>query len=358
MVFKNIGLLLLSKRRLIIIHVLVWMIFIMYELSFVYLVGSKLLTFFDYFWAYLTNIVLFYLNVWSLKYCFEGKGKRYLYILFFLLEFAFYITAHFVVSQSLHGWKLPRSMFLSKIYFMQSVYRSIYFIGISLAYWFVLQLLKSNNLINKMETRHLIQQRHSIELERNLFKAKNAYLTSQINPHLLFNTLNFIYSSLYEVSKKSAEIVVLLSDMMRYSLTEIGEDGKVELNKEVEHIENMIQLNQARFNDQLHIKLYLSGDFEVRVIPLIFLTFIENVFKHGDMSDPAMPAKINISFHNNILDFYTANKVRKVNINRGYGIGVENSKTRLEMAYPDKYTLLTEQVGEEYITNLRIYFNE
>ncbi|MEO6523089.1 MAG: histidine kinase [Mucilaginibacter sp.] len=237
------------------------------------------------------------------------------------------------------------------------MYRSVYFIGFSVGYWFVRQLLRSNDLINRMESRHLLQQKQSAELERNLFKAKNAYLTSQINPHLLFNTLNFIYSSLYEVSKKSAEIVVLLSDMMRYSLTEIGEDGKVELYKEVEHIENMVQLNQARFNDKLNIEVSLSGEFEIRVIPLVFLTFIENIFKHGDLSDPACPAKINISFHNNILDFYTSNKVRKVNINGGHGIGVENSITRLQMAYADRFELKNEVVDNQYITNLVIDFN-
>ena len=207
-----------------------------------------------------------------------------------------------------------------------------------------------------MESRQLIQQKRSAELERNLFKAKNAYLTSQINPHLLFNTLNFIYSNLYDVSKKAAEIVLLLSDMMRYSLTEIGEDGKVELSQEVDHIKNMISLNQARFNDKLQIKLNLNGDFTVRIIPLVLLTFIENVFKHGDLSDHNNPAQINISYYNNILEFYCSNKLRKVNTKRGDAIGIENSKTRLEIAYNKNYVLTTGVEGDKFVTKLTIHF--
>lgn len=162
---------------------------------------------------------------------------------------------------------------------------------------------------------------------------------------------------MYEVSKKAAEVVVLLSDMMRYSLTEIGEDGQVELSKEIEHIENMVQLNQARFNDKLNVKIHLDGDFEIRVIPLVFLTFIENIFKHGDLTDPDMPARIHITCFNNVLEFYCVNKIRKVNINRGNGIGIENSKTRLEVAYPDRYQLSTHVVDDQYTTRLIIYFN-
>jgi two-component system LytT family sensor kinase len=358
MVFQNLTSKIGQKGKQIPAHILVWLGFICYEISFVFLLDLPRQTFADYFWAYASNIVLFYVNVWCLDFCFiRKKGRRSLYIILLLLEYVIYCFSHFLTSQFLHNWELPDSIFLTKRFFVQSMYRSVYFIGFSVGYWFVRQLLRSNDLINRMESRHLLQQKQSAELERNLFKAKNAYLTSQINPHLLFNTLNFIYSSLYEVSRKSAEIVVLLSDMMRYSLTEIGEDGKVELYKEVEHIENMVQLNQARFNDKLNIEVLLSGEFEVRVIPLVFLTFIENIFKHGDMSDPECPARINICFHNNILDFYTSNKVRKVNINKGHGIGVENSITRLQMAYADKFKLKNEVVDNQYITSLVIDFN-
>lgn len=357
MVFKNIALKLAQNGKMVLYHFLVWMLFISYEMSYIYLIGHTMSGFADYFWAYVSNIVLFYVNLWCLDFCFTRKGRGYWYMPLLLLQYVVYCYSHFLTAQLMNNWVLPNKFLWSKPFLLQSMYRSVYFLGFSVGYWFVLQTLRSTDMINKMQSRHLIQQKRSAELERNLFKAKNAYLTSQINPHLLFNTLNFIYSSLYEVSKKSAEIVVLLSDMMRYSLTEIGEDGQVELYKEIEHIENMVQLNQARFNDKLNIKLYLSGEFDVRIIPLVFLTFIENIFKHGDLSNAEYPGIINISFHNNILDFYTSNKIRKVNINKGHGIGIENSITRLQMAYGDKFKLKCGLDNEQYITNLVIDFN-
>lgn len=357
MVLRNPVFLKSKRNRLIFSHILVWSIFIAYEISFVYITAHVLQSFMSYVYSYSKNILLFYVNVWCLNYSFAKKKNKYLYALLLLAQLGVYIGVSSVINDVVTGFKSPIIGFLSGKLILQYVYRAIYFIGISAGYWFVLLLLRSNDLINKMQSRHLIQQKRSAELERNLFKAKNAYLTSQINPHLLFNTLNFIYSNMYEVSKKAAEIVVLLSDMMRYSLTEIGDDGQVELSKEVEHIENMVQLNQARFNDKLNVKMHLDGDFEVRVIPLVFLTFIENVFKHGDLTDPEKPARIHITCFNNILEFYCTNKVRKVNINKGGGIGIENSKTRLEMAYPDKFQLATEVADDQYITRLIINFN-
>jgi len=348
----------MKKRTIVLMHILVWSLFIAYEISFIYFsTPSKLQTFTLYCYAYGKNILLFYANLWCLNFCYVKRKSNYLYFIVLVFELCLYVFVHCILYKISISWDVAITELITVKLVIQYLYRAFYFISFSLGYWFVLQLLRSNNLINKMQSRQLMQQKRSAELERNLIKAQNAYLTSQINPHLLFNTLNFIYSSLYEVSRKSAEIVVLLSDMMRYSLTEIGEDGKVELYKEVEHIENMVQLNQARFNDKLNVKIYLSGDFEVRVIPLVFLTFIENIFKHGDLSDPECPALINISYHNNILDFYTSNKVRKVNINKGHGIGVENSITRLQMAYPDRYKLKNEVVSDQYITSLVIDFN-
>ncbi len=357
MVLENPVAYLGKRNSRILIHTGLWMLLIFYEVFYVYMLnGRQPIRYLDSALGYALNISLFYTNVWCLNYSFTKKHNPYIYALLFIAESVLYLLIHFVLGNLTTHWSLPLSMFKSSSIYLRTSYRFVYFIGISTGYWFVLLLVRSNTLINKMQTRHLIQQKRSIELERNLFKTRNAYLTSQINPHLLFNTLNFIYSSLYEVSKKAAETVMLLSDMMRYSLTEVGEDGKVELAQEVEHIENMIQLNQARFDDNLNIKLYVNGEFEVRIIPLVLLTFIENIFKHGDLSDPENPARINISYYHNILEYYSVNKVRQRNINRGHGIGIENSRTRLDDAYAGNYTLSTTIEDGFYITHLTITF--
>lgn len=143
----------------------------------------------DYFYAYLSNILIFYVNIWCLNFAFSKYKSVYLYVALLLAEFGAYVVVHCITGEMDAHWKVPVSNFLTNMLMIQYIYRSVYFIGISVGYWFVILHFRSNNLINKMQSRHLMQQKRSAELERNLFKAKNAYLTSQINPHLLFNTL-------------------------------------------------------------------------------------------------------------------------------------------------------------------------
>lgn len=265
-----------------------------------------------------------------------------------------YTTVQVVLSELLNKFKLRLEYHTVKLLLVGSVYRALYFIGFSVAYSFSMLLFRSSQLISQMRNRRLLQQKRSAEMERNLIKTENAYLTAQINPHLLFNTLNFIYNNLSQVSEKAAETVMLLSEMMRYSLTGIGDDGKVELWQEVEHINNMVQINQARFNDGLQVETHFDGDFDVRIIPLILLTFIENIFKHGDLTDKNDPAQINISYVNGELNFYTRNKLRATMESKGTGIGVQNSITRLEAAYSGHYNLSARPENGHFITELNI----
>jgi LytS/YehU family sensor histidine kinase len=152
--------------------------------------------------------------------------------------------------------------------------------------------------IDDLENTQLRNELQNQALEKALLATENAYLKSQINPHFLLNTLNFLYNSVSKLSEKIADSVMTLSDIMRYALTNADEDGKVKLESEIEHISNFIKLNQARFNQRLCIELLMEGDPEgLRIIPLVLITLAENVFKYGDLLSESYPAKINIIIH-------------------------------------------------------------
>jgi LytS/YehU family sensor histidine kinase len=200
-----------------------------------------------------------------------------------------------------------------------------------------------------MENGKLRQENQRAELERNLMKAQNAYLQSQLNPHLLFNTLSFIYNAVRKLSNSASEAILLLSDMMRYSLSEAGVDGKVSLENEVDHIKNMIRLNQLRFNEWLTINLSTIGSFNNEVIiPLLLLSFIENIYKHGDITDADNPAKIVIACEDHVLEMTCSNKKAKSIPVKGWGIGIDNARARLNIHYPDRYTLTVAEKDLQY----------
>ena len=156
------------------------------------------------------------------------------------------------------------------------------------------------------------------------------------------------------MSEDIAESVLLLSDIMRYALTNADDDGKVRLELEIENIISFIKLNQARFNQRLNIDMQVIGDIEnLRIIPLVLITFTENVFKYGDLLNDSYPVKISAIVDDNTLIFITQNAKRKMVQHYGsHGIGIENVKSRLAMYY--QYELIIEDSETEYKSTLKV----
>ncbi len=265
----------------------------------------------------------------------------------------------FLVNEVLIMKGMSKPIASLKHFFLLGGYRAFYILCLSFGYWFFTHSIETGSKINKLRTRQLIQNKKKADLEKALFKTRNAYLQSQINPHLLFNTLNFLYNSVYNVSEKGAEGIMLLSDLMRYSLTELGGDGKVELTKEVENIETVIAINQLRFDQKLQVQLITSGDFsDKRIIPLILLTFVENIFKHGIILNTNFPAEIKIAIRDGDLYFSANNQVNQAGKNKqGFEIGIVNARTRLNATYPDKHKLKVTQTDHQYTVDLFIQFD-
>src|SRR5688572_27704946 len=119
------------------------------------------------------------------------------------------------------------------------------------------------------------------EVENEKLTAELNFLKAQINPHFLFNTLNNLYYLAYSKSENTTEVIAKLSQMMRYMIYD-SNHPKVLLSKEIEYMRNYISLERLRLNDQIPIKFDVKGNIEnVWITPLIFITFLENAFKHG-----------------------------------------------------------------------------
>lgn len=192
------------------------------------------------------------------------------------------------------------------------------------------------------------------QLRAEAEKAELSFLKSQINPHFLYNTLNYIYSLAIPVSDKLAQAVLRLSDLMRYTLTESA-DGKVSLEKEMTYLESYVELFRMRFDPNFYVDFVVEGvNDQQRVAALLLIPMIENAFKHGVSNDPANPVKINIRVVQKKLTVMVSNKINHSQKDQSSGIGLVNVQRRLQLIYPDKHELNIENDGKVYKTTLSI----
>jgi two-component system LytT family sensor kinase len=199
---------------------------------------------------------------------------------------------------------------------------------------------------------HKGQENRSLREEK--IQAELAFLKNQINPHFLYNTLNYIYSLAYPVSDELANAVIKLSQLMRYMLTDSA-DGTVDLQKEVDYIENYISIYQLRFEDAFFVDLDAKGGIGgKRIASLILVPFVENAFKHGIVNDPAQPIEILLNVTDDKLNFTVINQINHSQKDHSTGIGLPNIRRRLALLYPQKHELTITDDGESYQANLVI----
>jgi hypothetical protein len=202
------------------------------------------------------------------------------------------------------------------------------------------------------------KERLADKLEKLNIETELKFLKSQINPHFLFNSLNSVYALTLTKSDKAPEVVLKLSEILRYILYDGGEKV-VGLEKELEYLKNYLELEKIRYGNRLQIKLEIDGDPSGKEIaPMLFLPFVENSFKHGVNSNIGNTfINIEVKIEQNAIAFRIENNkpINNLNDTQGYqgGIGIDNVKKRLNLLYPGKYSLLIHE-GDTFLVNLNI----
>ena len=188
------------------------------------------------------------------------------------------------------------------------------------------------------------------EERRKTAEAELTWLKHQLNPHFLFNTLNNI-SSLTQIDPdKAQESIGQLSDLLRYALYD-SEAEKVQLASEIEFMDNYIDLMALRCNDMTKVEKNLEAPSRpVEVAPLLFISLVENAFKHGVNARHPSFVKVSMKMDGDDLVFTCDNSLfEKQGTDRiGSGIGLENMKRRLELLYPDRYTYEQNATDDTY----------
>ena len=237
------------------------------------------------------------------------------------------------------GFKNYNNNYSIDRYVFDNFYYAFLYSSIGSAFYFI-QRSKYNEL-----------QKKELEIINN--KTELSFLKTQLNPHFLFNVLNNINSLVYTKSSKSLEAIDQLSKLLRYSLYETSDE--VRLSQEISYIADFIKLEKMRYNYPIYIENELDKVTEdVMISPFILIPFVENAFKHGDLSNKDSPLKMTLSIKNSILSFSIENNISdKLKDSEG-GIGIENTKKRLSLIYKDNYELEIETIENTFKVNLSL----
>jgi two-component system LytT family sensor kinase len=288
------------------------------------------------------NIGIFYLNYLIFLPRFLDKQKYKLYalgvistvVLFGLAKYGLALVFKPIVLVRM-GKTIP---FWS--YILSTAFTSVIFIFLSTVLKFTVDWF-----LNERIQRDLENQRLSAEL---------SFLKSQINPHFLFNSLNSIYSLAYQKSDTTPDAILKLSEIMRYMLYECN-DNKVDLAKELQYLQNYIDLQKIRFGDKAFINFEVTGEVtNQHIVPLLLISFIENAFKHGVANNPLSPIILSINVEDGSLYFFIQNKKHTHNRDAIGGIGLVNVRRRLDLLYPGKYNLDIRDETDTYTCQLSL----
>jgi two-component system, LytTR family, sensor kinase len=219
--------------------------------------------------------------------------------------------------------------------------------------YFVLFTLLGNWLLLSEEMRRKQELEKQLKTERT--EAELKWLKAQISPHFLFNALNNIYSLVYFKEDNAAPMLVKLSNLMRYVFYE-GNHEKVTIAKEVQYMEDYIELQllKKKYVGKIHFTKELYNN-TIFIEPMLFINFVENAFKHGNLDADEGHIEITLLTNENELLFTCKNNFDHIGIKDATtGIGLENIEKRLALLYPDQYNLTTVKKDKMYSARLQI----
>ena len=292
-------------------------------------------------------LVIFYVNYYILIPKFYFTGKQIIY--FFIITASFLLIAFLPTLLTAGGMRGshtgPRphgdgqsgaASIIADSSYLQTVSHIIFLYATIVLFSILLRTRQ-----RYFRTEHARQQAELLSLK------------AQINPHFLFNTLNSIYSLALAGSDQTANAVVQLLQLMRYILQDT-KAALVPLDKELEYVINYLDLQKTRLGETVSIMYTINGNAGQRQIaPMLLMPFIENAFKHGVNPDANSFIKIVISITDQLLNMSVFNnKVSAFGHNEYSGIGVDNTKQRLELLYPDKHKLFINNMDVSYTVHL------
>lgn len=202
--------------------------------------------------------------------------------------------------------------------------------------------------------RYVVDRERFYKASINAKELEMEILKGQLNPHFLFNALNNIYSYLITENNNGQELILRLSELMRYIL-DSNKKEQVTLGEELRFIENYMAFEKERLGNRCEIIYTRNIESEkIKIAPLILFTFIENAFKHGTLSIQKSVIELTISCKGTVLEMKVTNPVSTIEMD-STRMGLKNAIRRLELLYPDKHKLLLERNEEKFKVSCQLF---
>jgi two-component system LytT family sensor kinase len=296
------------------------------------------------------HIPLVYFNLFVLtpKYVIKSKYYKYTVALFLSLIIVYLLKTgltYYIISENIWPEANREYKPFEVNHIIAVCIGELYVLAMASSIYLTLTWLKERDL-NKT-------------LREDQFKIKLKYLKNQIQPHFFFNTLNNLYALSLESSDKVPDVILKLSHLMEYVLYDIKGDELVPLIKEIDYLQNYIEIEKLRF-EKIDVSINIESNIDdVKVPPLLFITLVENAFKHGGLDNQNLKIKINCKvIYGTVLRFEVLNNIvlpQKTYLKNG--IGLRNTKKRLKLIFKKKYTLEHKIKFNYYIVSLQIPLN-
>ena len=296
----------------------------------------------------------FYLNTLYVAPALFFREQKLPFILWFIAALLFIMALARFIEINLH---VREDM---QIVMQKKILKSVFSVDMYLLMMTVSVMVISTSLA--VMRRWQVDAKTHEMIEKQHITSELALLKAQINPHFFFNTLNNIYALTYSDIPLSREALLKLSRMMRYVLYETLQDTAL-LSKEISFIKDYIELMKIRLHAHTTLRFTEPELYnEYSVAPMLLLPFIENAFKHGTSSLQKAEIRIDLNVENSTLTLKVENQILESEANQltKGGIGLANTKRRLNLLYPNRHELLIEENTENrtYSVLLKIEMSE
>lgn len=219
-------------------------------------------------------------------------------------------------------------------------------------------LVTAGSAIRLMFDYTKLQQRMA-EIAKEKSEAELNFLKSQINPHFLFNSLNSVYFLIDKNNPEARQSLHKFSDMLRYQLYELNGD-KIPVEREVNYLKDYVDLQKLRKDENYTVEFNCSSSVKgFSIEPLLLVPFVENAFKHISHKSENNFVKLSLDRQNGHFYFTVENSKEPVRTTEQHGgIGLANVKRRLELLYPDKYSLNIRDGSHRYKVELNLKLDD
>ncbi|KQM32210.1 hypothetical protein ASE55_16640 [Chryseobacterium sp. Leaf201] len=357
-----------TRTNRIICHVLMWLLFAAL-IQAGYYFGYKFTFVTAFFFSIrltLCNIIIFYLLFYFIIPQTLNKNRAILFIILIPICFQLWLLAnhyYFVLLYKYHAGlednilysllKQNNEKSALEIISIKNVISHAFDVIVAISPFLFIKITFD---MSRIYAASIITNRENQKLQYQNVVMEKKFLQTQLNPHFLFNTLNNLYGLTIKKDDIAPELILKLSEIMRYTLYDINVE-EIPVQKEIDFIENYFEMEKMRYPAEYDITLIVDSDDEnTRISPLLFFTFIENAFKYGLKSEiPYL--KIYIETKEKKVYFAVENdtpmNTDKKDSQYG-GIGIDNVKKRLCLLYPDKHELNIQERGDTFIVELKL----